>query len=482
MGDSVDNVPGVPGVGQVTAKKWISAYGDLDTLLAKAEEIKGKVGESLREHKEAAILSRTPRHDPDRPPDPLRAGRLRADRPRRPEAARPFRRARVPLARRGARRRGRRAAGDLDGPAGRGRSVHGAGEGPFAAAMLRAREKVLLASPDRKASRSPRKPRRRSSSAGSASTGRAAGSPSPTPSRSTRCSSAPARRSRATSSTSASLSTSSRRESEAPSSRRWRSSGWASASPRTRRPASSRARSRKATRSRPPTAGSPSGPRAPATSPARLEPELAAHPELEKIYREIERPLTPVLARMEIAGVAIDSPLLKDDVRADGEGSARPRAEDLGRGRRGVQHQLPRQARPDPLREARLPGPEEDGEDALVLDRRRGVDRSGGAGISRAALDARVPRDREAQGDLRGRPPGARGRGAAASTPPSARPSPRPAGSPPPTRTSRTSRSAPRRAARSGGRSSRRRAAGSSSPITRRSSCGCSRISPATRT
>jgi DNA polymerase-1 len=44
---------------------------------------------------------------------------------------------------------------------------------------------------------------------------------------------------------------------------------------------------------------------------ARLEPELAKHPELEKIYREIERPLTPVLARMEIAGVAIDSPLLK---------------------------------------------------------------------------------------------------------------------------------------------------------------------------
>ncbi len=59
MGDSVDNVPGVPGVGQVTAKKWISAYGDLPTLLAKADEIKGKVGENLRQHKEAAVLSRT---------------------------------------------------------------------------------------------------------------------------------------------------------------------------------------------------------------------------------------------------------------------------------------------------------------------------------------------------------------------------------------------------------------------------------------
>jgi DNA polymerase-1 len=59
MGDSVDNVPGVPGVGQVTAKKWISAYGDLDTLLARAGEIKGKVGENLRQHKPAAVLSRS---------------------------------------------------------------------------------------------------------------------------------------------------------------------------------------------------------------------------------------------------------------------------------------------------------------------------------------------------------------------------------------------------------------------------------------
>ena len=58
MGDSVDNVPGVPGVGQVTAKKWIQQYGNLETLLAKADEIKGKVGESLRQNRDAAILSR----------------------------------------------------------------------------------------------------------------------------------------------------------------------------------------------------------------------------------------------------------------------------------------------------------------------------------------------------------------------------------------------------------------------------------------
>jgi DNA polymerase-1 len=58
MGDSVDNVPGVPGVGQVTAKKWIATYGSLAALLDKAAEIKGKVGESLRAHRDDAVLSR----------------------------------------------------------------------------------------------------------------------------------------------------------------------------------------------------------------------------------------------------------------------------------------------------------------------------------------------------------------------------------------------------------------------------------------
>jgi DNA polymerase-1 len=58
MGDSVDNIPGVPGVGQVTAKKWISTYGSLEKLLEKMDEIPGKVGESLRQHREDALLSR----------------------------------------------------------------------------------------------------------------------------------------------------------------------------------------------------------------------------------------------------------------------------------------------------------------------------------------------------------------------------------------------------------------------------------------
>src|SRR5215475_4716788 len=58
MGDSVDNVPGVPGVGQVTAKKWIAQYGSLSALYEHAGEIKGKVGDSLRAHSEDALLSR----------------------------------------------------------------------------------------------------------------------------------------------------------------------------------------------------------------------------------------------------------------------------------------------------------------------------------------------------------------------------------------------------------------------------------------
>jgi DNA polymerase-1 len=58
MGDSVDNVPGVPGVGAVTAKKWITQYGSLTALLEKADEVKGKVGESLRQNRDKALLSR----------------------------------------------------------------------------------------------------------------------------------------------------------------------------------------------------------------------------------------------------------------------------------------------------------------------------------------------------------------------------------------------------------------------------------------
>ena len=58
VGDSSDNIPGVPKVGPKTAAKWLNEYGSLDNLLAHATEIPGKVGESLRENLEQLALSR----------------------------------------------------------------------------------------------------------------------------------------------------------------------------------------------------------------------------------------------------------------------------------------------------------------------------------------------------------------------------------------------------------------------------------------
>ena len=50
MGDKVDNIPGIPGVGKKTAAKWLQTHGDLETIIATADEVKGKVGEKLRAH------------------------------------------------------------------------------------------------------------------------------------------------------------------------------------------------------------------------------------------------------------------------------------------------------------------------------------------------------------------------------------------------------------------------------------------------
>jgi DNA polymerase-1 len=59
MGDSVDNIPGVPGIGQKTAAQLLEEFGDLDTLLARADEIKqNKRRETLIENREKALMSR----------------------------------------------------------------------------------------------------------------------------------------------------------------------------------------------------------------------------------------------------------------------------------------------------------------------------------------------------------------------------------------------------------------------------------------
>jgi DNA polymerase-1 len=58
MGDAVDNIPGLPGVGEKTAKKLLAQYGNMETLLDHAHEVKGKLGEKIQAHKEQGILSK----------------------------------------------------------------------------------------------------------------------------------------------------------------------------------------------------------------------------------------------------------------------------------------------------------------------------------------------------------------------------------------------------------------------------------------
>ena len=49
-GDPSDNLPGIPGVGEKTATKWIAEFGSLAQLVDRVDEVKGKAGDALREH------------------------------------------------------------------------------------------------------------------------------------------------------------------------------------------------------------------------------------------------------------------------------------------------------------------------------------------------------------------------------------------------------------------------------------------------
>ena len=58
MGDAVDNIPGLPGVGDKTAKKFLKAYGSMEVLLENTHEIKGKLKDKIEANKELGILSK----------------------------------------------------------------------------------------------------------------------------------------------------------------------------------------------------------------------------------------------------------------------------------------------------------------------------------------------------------------------------------------------------------------------------------------
>lgn len=58
MGDSVDNIPGLPGVGEKTAKKFLAAYGSMENLFENTHELKGKMKEKVEASKELGMLSK----------------------------------------------------------------------------------------------------------------------------------------------------------------------------------------------------------------------------------------------------------------------------------------------------------------------------------------------------------------------------------------------------------------------------------------
>ena len=57
-GDPSDNLPGIPGVGEKTATKWIAEYGSLQSLVDNVDKVKGKVGDALRAHVASVVLNR----------------------------------------------------------------------------------------------------------------------------------------------------------------------------------------------------------------------------------------------------------------------------------------------------------------------------------------------------------------------------------------------------------------------------------------
>lgn len=57
-GDPSDNLPGIPGVGEKTAAKWVRQFGSLGELIDRVDEVKGKVGDALRSHLDSVMMNR----------------------------------------------------------------------------------------------------------------------------------------------------------------------------------------------------------------------------------------------------------------------------------------------------------------------------------------------------------------------------------------------------------------------------------------
>jgi hypothetical protein len=75
-GDPSDNLPGIPGVGEKTAAKWVREFGSFDALVAGVDTVKGKVGDALRDMKRWALFAMREDHvaalDPYLRPIPTR--------------------------------------------------------------------------------------------------------------------------------------------------------------------------------------------------------------------------------------------------------------------------------------------------------------------------------------------------------------------------------------------------------------------------
>ncbi len=58
MGDAIDNIPGLPGVGEKTAKKFLAEFGSMENLLANTDKLKGAIKEKIENNKEQGLLSK----------------------------------------------------------------------------------------------------------------------------------------------------------------------------------------------------------------------------------------------------------------------------------------------------------------------------------------------------------------------------------------------------------------------------------------